>query len=62
MKEYLNQFFKSFIALFFLANFVIGSAAHALIPRLSPVPEFSTMIHIGIGTAILTAINLLRGA
>ena len=58
-----KQVIASFVSLFCLANFIIGTVAYVLLPNhvSSPIPESSVMLKIGIITAIVTLINFWRG-
>ncbi len=59
----MKQVVASFVSLFCLANFIIGTATYVLLPNQvsSPIPEGPVMLKIGIITAIVTLVNLLRG-
>lgn len=62
MKTIAKQFVTSFVNLFLLANFVVGSASYAVMPgRVSPVPDSALMLPIGIVTAVVTLFNIFRG-
>ena len=60
----LKQFVISFVTLFCLANFVIGTATYLLFPDQvsSPIPEGSVMLRIGLITGVVTIVKFLRGA
>ncbi|PIE35318.1 hypothetical protein CSA56_04645 [candidate division KSB3 bacterium] len=62
MSGMVKHFIASFVNLFCLGNFVIGTATYVLMPGQvsSPIPEGSMMLNIGIFTAIVTVINALR--
>ncbi len=63
MQERVKYLMTSFISLFFLANFVVGSATYVLLPQQvsSPVPDGAMMLNIGIVSAVVTLVNYVRG-
>lgn len=63
MQARIKNLMTSFVSLFFLANFVVGTAAHALLPQQvsSPVPDSTMMVNLGIASAVITLVNYVRG-
>ena len=61
MQGMVKHIFASFMYLFCLANFVVGTVTYIMNPhQLSPVPETSTMTLLGVASAILSLANVIR--
>ena len=59
MSGRIKQFMISFISIFCLANFVVGSVAGIFVSgKGGPIPEFSTICFLGIASAIVASIRL----
>ena len=63
MQERVKDLMTSFISLFFLANFVVGTITYVLLPQqvASPVPDSTMMFRLGIASAVVTLVNYVRG-
>lgn len=61
MKRVVKNFLASFMHLFFLANFVVGSAAYAINPnQISPAPGGVTMTILGVASAVVSFVHSVK--
>lgn len=61
MKRVVKNFLASFMHLFFLANFVVGSAVYAVNPnQISPAPGGVTMTILGVASAVVSLAQCVK--
>ena len=61
MQGIVKHVFASFMYLFCLANFIVGTATYIVNPhQISPAPDTSTMTLLGIASATISLVNAYR--
>ncbi len=61
MQSLVKHAFASFMYLFCLANFIVGTLTYIINPhQISPVPDTSTMTLLGIASAVISLVNAVK--
>jgi len=61
MQGMVKHVFASFMYLFCLANFLVGTVTYIVNPhQISPAPDTSTMTLLGIASAVISLVNAYR--